>query len=717
MTAEQPEVRTAATVPIRTLWRALIRFEPQKIVPEIAVRNTIGFIFAVVLGTIFASPSTGAVAGLGALNVCYSDGLDPYRFRARRMLIASVLVGVAVVIGALSAHGNTSAIVVAAIGAFATGMMLALGTTAGDIGVVTLVTLVVFAAKPLPPLEALEAGAVALGGGLIQTLLSTFLWPIRRYKPEERIIAGIYSELADVAKEPPSTAQAPPMTGQISDARDALAPLSRDHSVEAERHVFLLVQAERIRLSVLNAGRLQRRLVRHEAGVSAAGILAAILDQASEIIEVISQILRQGDYPESSHQSALDSAMDRLSASLAEFHTIPPPDGNAFYAALLRDARHQSVALRSQIRSAAWAASGNKTLAAPRGPIDSGEPWKLRIQGYRARLLANLSFDSTVFRHAVRMAVCLAIGDAIGRNTGLQRTYWIPMTIAIVLKPDFTGTFARGVLRIGGTMAGLVLATVLFRFVHTGVATDIALMALFTLVLRWAGPANYGIFVIAMSGLVVLLISVTGVPPGTVIAARALNTALGGALALVAYAVWPTWEKTQTRNALADLLDSYRAYTHAVLDAYMGEPLTAIDPARLAARRARSNAEASVERTCGEPGVPAAQAASLNTILVHSHSFVHAVMAMETRLYRNRRAPAPAWMPAFAASADRALATLSNSLRNPDTTRAAGSRRSRIDVETPAPGTGGNELIETEADRVRTSLRSLGEELAKRSWL
>jgi hypothetical protein len=59
------------------------------------------------------------------------------------------------------------------------------------------------------------------------------------------------------------------------------------------------------------------------------------------------------------------------------------------------------------------------------------------------------------------------------------------------------------------------------------------------------------------------------------------------------------------------------------------------------------------------------------------------------------------------------LRTLSAALRNPD----AMARRSRIDVETPVPGTGGNELMETEADRVRTSLRSLGEEIAKRDWL
>ena len=49
--------------PGRVLWRALIRFEPRKIVPQVAIRNTLGFACAVILGTILASPSTGVVAG------------------------------------------------------------------------------------------------------------------------------------------------------------------------------------------------------------------------------------------------------------------------------------------------------------------------------------------------------------------------------------------------------------------------------------------------------------------------------------------------------------------------------------------------------------------------------------------------------------------------------------------------------------------------------
>src|SRR5665811_2248533 len=80
--------------------------------------------------------------------------------------------------------------------------------------------------------------------------------------------------------------------------------------------------------------------------------------------------------------------------------------------------------------------------------------------------------------------------------------------------------------------------------------------------------------------------------------------------------------------------------------------IEANDHVRLDGRRARSNAQASVDRISSEPGVTTKQASSLNTILVHSHTFVHAVMAMESRLYRNPRDASPSWLPLFAVSVD-----------------------------------------------------------------
>ncbi len=168
----------------------------------------------------------------------------------------------------------------------------------------------------------------------------------------------------------------------------------------------------------------------------------------------------------------------------------------------------QVAALAGQLRAAVSLAShsiGAGQRAFER--LEARKPWTLRLASSLAILRANLSLHSTAFRHALRLACCIAIGVSLGRGMGLLRPYWIPMTIAIVLKPDFSSTFSRGVLRLAGTYVGLILATGLFHLVSPTAALQIALVAAFTFLLRCFGPANYGILTTAVSALVVLLVA------------------------------------------------------------------------------------------------------------------------------------------------------------------------------------------------------------------
>src|SRR5258708_3847753 len=99
--------------------------------------------------------------------------------------------------------------------------------------------------------------------------------------------------------------------------------------------------------------------------------------------------------------------------------------------------------------------------------------------------------------------------------------------VGFVWPPIFPSARRRsGILRVAGTMAELLVATAAVHLLPSGMVADIALLAIFSLMLRWIGPANYGIFVVAVSGIVVLLIAMTGVNPKEAIVARAINTAL-----------------------------------------------------------------------------------------------------------------------------------------------------------------------------------------------
>src|SRR5260370_6606801 len=205
---------------IKALWRIVTHIDGSKINPWQALRNTVGVVAPLIVGYALGMPRGGLAMASGALNVSYSDGHDPYPKRARRMLASTVWCAIAIFLGAITGHRNVEAVFVATAWAFIAGMLVAVGTTAPDVGVISMVLLVVYAAQPLTPRQPAEAGALALAGGLLQTALSIALWPVRRYDPELRALGNLFLELASAAGPPAQAASPPPVTGANTPAKD-----------------------------------------------------------------------------------------------------------------------------------------------------------------------------------------------------------------------------------------------------------------------------------------------------------------------------------------------------------------------------------------------------------------------------------------------------------------------------------------------------------------
>jgi uncharacterized membrane protein YccC len=643
-------------------WRTVTKFDRSKIIPLIAFRNALGVAIPLVIGLLTGYRLSGLAVATGALNVAFSDGDDSYAQRARRMLSASVLVAGAVFIGALSGGHHIAAVSIAAVWAFAAGLAVCLGTTPGDLGVISLVTLVVYSAQSLSPANAAWSAVLALVGGLFQTLLALLFWPVHRYEPERRALGSLYLELARIASNVAEPDSAPLGNEVTTRAQQILSGLDRDHKVEADRYRSLLNQAERIRLGLLTMGRIYRRLRRETSAGDPLQALDGMFASTSDLLYAIGSSLARNE--------SLDIARYDLrtfsewTEALRKYATgrLTP-----FVRALLADAQWQADALAGQFRAAVELAEH----ASPEGLVafakkESSRPAALRLASALAILRANLTLSSTACRHAIRLAVCLSVGDLGGRLLDWRRSYWLPMTIAIVLKPDFTSTFSRGVLRLAGTFAGLALATVLLHFIHPSLISQALFIAFFMFMLRCFGPANYGVLVVSVSGLVVFLVGLTGVAATTVISARAINTTIGGLLALGAYWFWPTWERTQVKGQFAQMIEAYRIYLQEIVAAYTkgsSADMEKLARARLAARLARSNAVASVDRLNAEPGMSREQVSSAASILASSHRLLYALMALDSGLQNSSPAPPGDEFRKFVSDIDLTLYLLAAALR------------------------------------------------------
>jgi uncharacterized membrane protein YccC len=650
------------TSPILALWRIVTHVDRSKINAWQALRNTVGVVAPLIAGYALGMPRGGLAMASGALNVSYSDGSDPYAQRAKRMLASTVWCSIAVLLGGLTAHSNTIAVAVATVWAFTAGMLVSLGGSAGDVGVISTVVLLVYSAQALTPLEALQAAGLALAGGLLQIALSVALWPVRRYEPEQRSLAALYAGLGRIATRPSEATSAPPGTREIAQAHDVLSSLTTNMTLTALRYRSLLSQAERIRVSLATLARLRFRLARENAFHPAIATLDRYRGNAGHLLETIAQSLESGK------ETGLEADRLALGMALAEqLGQSSSETAQSFSNAVVRDVKFQADALGGQLRAAMDLA--RNTTPSGEAKFDEREavqPLWTRFTSRVATLGANLNLRSAAFRHAVRLTICVALGDSFGRVLHPYRAYWIPMTIVLVLKPEFAVTFSRGVLRIAGTLAGLLLATALFHYLPIHTATEIVLVGVFTFLMRWIGPANYGIFGIAVSALVVLLIAIAGLAPKEVIVARGINTIVGGGFALLAYAIWPTWERNQLPELFASLLDAYhnsfRSITRKLLDPAKSSGRER-ERTRQAARIARSNLETSLERLAAEPGVSSAQPEQWNAMLAASHRFAHAMIALEAGIPHTAEQPPRPEFQAFSNDVANTLVLLSAKLR------------------------------------------------------
>jgi uncharacterized membrane protein YccC len=673
------------------------------------LRNALGIVLPLAVAVDLGYPASGLVAATGALNVAAADGEDSYRQRGARMLASSVIGAAAVMIGALSAPNEIAAAVIGVLWAFAAGLVVCLGTAAGDIGMISLVVFIIYSKQALTPTHAAGAGLLALAAGLLQTALSIALWPFRGHQPERREIGDFYNELARVATLPPDPYGAPPASQQITRAQQALSSLAGDHRVEAERLFALVSQGERIRLSLLALGRTLVRARREEGSEPATAVIQLFLERASSLLSALGNSI-QGQ-PLSAAASALLKELEdpaaalRLAEERSKQLAIHPH---------LSEARIQMDALAGQLRAAVELSR----TATPEGEItfaarEARAPWYLQLTGWVATLRANLSLESSACRHAIRLAICIAIGSVIIRSFHLPRAYWLNMTVALVLKPDFGSTFSRGVLRLAGTYAGLTLATILFRFASPTPASHVILIGFLAILMRGFGRANYGVLVTLLSALIVLLFSLNGVAPHDVIASRALNTTIGGILALAIYWIWPTRERTQAPEAMAIMLDAYRLYFQAIARSYLdGRAVDprALDRLRINVRLARSNVETSVDRLSAEPFADANQLRVVNAALASSHRFIHAAMALEAGLTADAPPPAGEPFQVFSHDLETFLYLLGAHLRGsplaPDNLPDLREDHNRL------PRTDTALLIET--DRMVNSVNTLAEQIF--SW-
>ena len=142
-------------------------------------------------------------------------------------------------------------------------------------------------------------------------------------------------------------------------------------------------------------------------------------------------------------------------------------------------------------------------------------------------------------------------------------------------------------------------------------------------------------------------------------AMRGIATIAGSALALAAYALWPTWESANLRPAVADMLDAYRGYFCSLLN----EPAERWVDSRTAARTKRTNAQASLDRFSAEPRADRNLVTLAEALFAAGNRLARACMTLEAVLQDAPSLQQREIVKDFSAHIDTALNSIIRSLR------------------------------------------------------
>ena len=256
-------------------------------------------------------------------------------------------------------------------------------------------------------------------------------------------------------------------------------------------------------------------------------------------------------------------------------------------------------------------------------------------------------------RHALRAAAAMAAGFAVAQLLPWGgHTYWVLLTILVVLRGSLAQTLERRNSRVIGTLLGCVLALALL----SAQLPPLALVLWLTLaqaVAHGFAVRRYVVTAVAVTTLGLLQAHMLSTGGSTTFALleRIADTLIGTAIAWGFAYVLPSWERTQLPALVARTLKA-QAY-HARVALALGQ-LQAVDNApelvwRLARREAYDSLSALVlatQRSLVEPRAVRPPLAPLERLQARSHQLLAQLTAVKTLLLLRRGALQPAQVQA-----------------------------------------------------------------------
>jgi len=593
------------------------------------LRAAVALTVPMALGDLAGIPNLGWAA-LGGFEAIVADSGGPYRTRLGSLLTLGLGGAAGLFLGAMVGGHPFWAVPATLFFCFLWSYLGVLGHPFSSVGVLVQVIFICGLGSPTAHWrEAAGWALLLLAGGAWAALLSLFLWPLDPYRPARAAVSACYDELASflgsVAELAAREQQRAVLWHRLArhhqyrirraveQGWQAVAANRARRSAESPQGHHLVVLLEHADLliarTVALAEHLESQLRSDQNSACQARSLAGLEElQVAERWIAALLLRRRGE--NAAAVQARRRELQQLPAALSGCACDADPTGRF----LLAQVTEAASELETAIESAALLRLGraSQSRSNPRLPRSAShfayvyERLAELRQGWSTgraadQLLANFTRKSLLLRHAARIALVCGCDVALIHLLRIDHGYWLLLTSLIVLQPHVSGTMRRGLERIGGTVAGGILAAILAAALHTQLAIAAALFPLALLALAFL-PVNYTAFAFFLTPTFVLAwLPYAGDWKLAVV--RILNTVAGALISLAAMLfLFPSYERERAPEFLGASIRADRRYLAQLAGAWRSRSRATrlLANARRATGLAHNDTEESLDRLLAE---------------------------------------------------------------------------------------------------------------------
>jgi uncharacterized membrane protein (TIGR01666 family) len=187
------------------------------------------------------------------------------------------------------------------------------------------------------------------------------------------------------------------------------------------------------------------------------------------------------------------------------------------------------------------------------------------------KLKENLSPKSSIFRHSVRVSLMFLIGFLVSKLFPVgHHSYWILLTLLVILKPAYSLTRKRNIERLIGTFIGGITGALLLIYIEDQTVLFVFLL-IFMIGTYSSQRLNYTVSVLFMTPYILILFSFLGENNINIAKERMIDTLIGSFIAFFSsLVVLPNWEYYQFKNYMREVLIANYKYLHHVAEDLAG---------------------------------------------------------------------------------------------------------------------------------------------------